>query len=146
MEIDLRSYQLPHDQLDWDLKNPCDDCPFLKSSPFHQGVASSLPVVMEMIEAGAFAHTCHKTDTRPECDGPRTWGGRPKHCAGAILMLLKAGDGKDLQRPLIRAIDEGKIDIKDMAARAKRDSRVFRLKELLRFYLREIKKRMGGLP
>ena len=124
--------------VDWDLKSPCDDCPFLKRSPYHEGVASSLPNYVDSIEAHRFAHTCHKTDARPSVDGPRTWGGRAKHCAGAILMLLKTGNGLDLQLALLQACEDGKLDIHEMTERARRDSSVFTVPELLAFYARKI--------
>jgi len=55
---------LAADDLDWSRTNPCADCPFLKTSPFHQGVAGSIPAVMHSLERGEFGHTCHKTDKR----------------------------------------------------------------------------------
>lgn len=124
--------------LDWDLKSPCDDCPFLRTSPFHEGVAGSIPKTMEAIEAGAFAHTCHKTDCRPSVDGPRTWRGRTKHCAGALMMLLKTGKGLDLQLPLLQSLEQGKWDAKEMTARAKADKRVFTVGQFIAFYAREL--------
>lgn len=120
--------------VDWDLKNPCDDCPFLKASPFHEGVAENLVQTTEAIMAHRFTHTCHKTDSRPSVDGPRTWPGKVKHCAGALLMLLKTGNGLDLQLPLLQAIEAGKFDIKEMTARAKADRSVFTVPGLLKFY------------
>jgi hypothetical protein len=121
--------------VDWDLKSPCSDCPFLRTSPFHEGVAESLQSYMESIDARRFAHTCHKTDPRPKCDGPHTWDGRPKACAGATMMLLKTGAGTDLQLPLLEAAVAGKLDLADMTARANADNRVFKIPELLSFYL-----------
>lgn len=132
------------DDLDWDLKTPCADCPFTKAAPFHEGVAQGLPGVLESIEAGNFSHTCHKTDRRPMCDGPQTWEGRTKHCAGAVLMLLKTGDGKDLQLPLLRAAEAGKLDLHDMTARAKADTKCWTVDGLMRFYLRGIRERMNA--
>lgn len=85
--------------------------------------------------AKPFAHTCHKTDNRQACDGPRNWQGeRPQHCAGALMMLLKTGQGHDLQIPMLNAMQEKKFDIEEMTARAKADDRVFTVRELLRFY------------
>lgn len=128
--------------VDWDLKSPCDDCPFLRTSPFHQGVASAIPKHVEAIQAGAFAHTCHKTDCRPSVDGPKTFKGRAKHCAGALMMLLKTGKGFDLQLPLLQALEQGKFDCRDMLARAKADQRVFTLSQFLAFYERRLGKHL----
>lgn len=49
--------------LDWSMTTPCGDCPFLKSSPFHEGVADSIPAYAEAIESPAcsgsqFATSC----------------------------------------------------------------------------------------
>lgn len=131
-------------ELDWDLQTPCGDCPFRKSSPFHQGVAKGLPLYLEAIDRGKLAHTCHKTDNREECDGPRNWkGDRPKHCAGLILMLLKTGDGKDLQLPLLQAAEAGKLDLARMIELAADSQDIFTLKEMLAFYLKEIQELAG---
>lgn len=126
--------------LRFDLKHPCGDCPFLKSSPFHQGVAKSLPEYIETIEAQNFAHTCHKTDNRKAVDGPRNHDGAPQHCAGSLIMLLR--DRKHwMQRPLVRAMDDGRFDVTGFMAATKGDRRrVFTMKGLLRFYLAELEK------
>jgi len=129
-------------EVGWDLKKPCGDCPFTKAAPFHGGVAQSLVMYFDSIDSGKFAHTCHKTDMRPECDGPHTWKGKPQHCVGALLMLLKTGDGKDLQLPLLQAAEQGKIDLAALVEQAKADDNVFTLNELLEFYLKEIKKQV----
>lgn len=124
----------------YDLRNPCADCPFMKTTPFHQGVAKSIPGLCESIESRSFAHTCHKTDTRPQCDGPvaGTETGKPvQHCVGSLLMLLKTGNGKDLQLPFLQAIEAGKLSVEDvhaLTARAKADPNVFTLRELILFY------------
>ena len=123
--------------VDWSRKHPCGDCPFLRTSPFHWGVAGSLETYASSIDRGIFAHTCHKTDNRKTCDGPRNHDGQAQHCVGAILMLLKTGNGCDLQLPLLQAAEAGKIDIVDMSKRAEQSPQVFTWLEMLRFYLRE---------
>ncbi len=129
--------------VDWDLKTPCNDCPFLRTSPYHEGVAGSLPGYADSIQDHRFAHTCHKTDCRPTVDGPRTFKGTAKHCAGALMMLLKTGNGVDLQVPLLEALQADKWDYKEMETRAQADDRVFRLPELLEFYAIELGKRVA---
>jgi hypothetical protein len=130
----------------WDLRNPCADCPFMKTSPFHQGVAKSIPALCESIESHSFAHTCHKTDYRTKCDGPvagKPTGRAVQECVGSTLMLLKTGQGKDLQLPLLQAMESGKLSddaVRQMTARAKADDSVFTLPELIRFYYRRLKK------
>jgi hypothetical protein len=122
----------------FDLKHPCGDCPFLKSSPFHQGVAKSLPTYIENIEARTFGHTCHKTDNRKACDGPRNHDGPPQHCAGALIMLLN--DKKHwMQKAIVQAMDDKRLDVVGFLAATKADRRrVFTLKGMLRFYLAEL--------
>jgi len=124
--------------LHWDLEQPCNDCPFRKGVPFHKGVCSSLPLYLGEIERGNFAHTCHKTDNRPSCDGPRPENATMQHCAGAIIMLLKTGEGYDLQRPLLKAVDAGKLDLKKMAAIAKGDTKCYTVLELVKFYAKGV--------
>lgn len=127
----------------WDLKSPCDDCPFMRTSPYHGGVAESLPGMAESImERHEFSHSCHKTDCRPSVDGPQTWQGAVKHCAGALMMLLKTGKGLDLQGPLLDAASKGKFDVHEMTRRAKLDGRVFKLNEMMDFYQRAMARRM----
>lgn len=140
------------DDVRWDLRHPCADCPFVKTSPYHEGVAESLATShAAAIMQQRFAHTCHKTDTRETCDGPVSGKetGRPvQHCAGALMMLLKTGAGMDLQLPLLQALDDGKLrgeDLRELTARAKADPAIFTLPQMLRFYEDELAKRCRGL-
>jgi hypothetical protein len=126
------------EELDWSRKNPCGDCPFLNTSPYHGGVASGLKACVEAIKAGNFVHTCHKTDNRPNCDGPRNWKGKIQHCTGAIMMLLRTGKGMDLQLPLMKAAEQGKIDLADMTKRARASKFVFTVPGLIAFYAEEV--------
>lgn len=137
-----KPYPTKFSDLDWSRLNPCNDCPFLKTTPYHGGVAGSLLKYLDTIEDGNFAHTCHKTDNRPACDGPRDFEGeKPQHCAGALLCLTKTGNGKDLQVPLLQAAEAGLLDLKALTARAKLAKFVFTLPEMVRFYLRELSER-----
>jgi hypothetical protein len=82
-------------EIGYKLKTPCNDCPFKKSSPLHEGVMRSLPEYDGYMKSGSFAHTCHKTDSRS--DGyVDNYGGQIQHCAGALIMFknmeLSAGD------------------------------------------------------
>jgi hypothetical protein len=107
--------------LEWDMPSPCNDCPFRRDAPDHLGVVRNVVGYLNAIEDGRFSHTCHKTDNR--ADAPKNWSGRPKHCAGALLFLTRAKC--DLQLPLLEAGQSGKIDLKALAERAKKDDRVF---------------------
>lgn len=133
----------------WDLRNPCADCPFMKTTPFHQGVAKSIPDLVESINDQRFAHTCHKTDTRKACDGPvagKETGKPVQHCIGSILMLLKTGQDKDVQLPFLQAIDSGKLsadDVHALEARAKADPNVFTLRGFIHFYRNKLLAMLG---
>jgi hypothetical protein len=142
MMTDTTAFEIRADEIEWDRPSPCGDCPFLKTSPYHQGVAGSLTAYVESIRGNRFAHTCHKTDNRPACDGPKNHAGKPQHCVGAILMLLKTGNGMDLQLPLLQAAEAGKVDLAARMAQAKAAKNVFTVKELLRFYRTEVAKRL----
>ena len=66
--------------------SPCNDCPFKKNAPFHNGIVKDLPQYIKDMDKGEFAHTCHKTD--PRADGYKEgYAERPQHCVGAIHML-----------------------------------------------------------
>lgn len=136
--VDLSQYRST--EIGYDLKRPCQDCPFTRRAPFHSGVAESIPEYIASIDMGRFSHSCHKTDRRPQCDGPHTWEGKPQHCVGALLMLIKTGDGKDLQLPLLQAAEAGKIDLEALFELAKTDTEVFTLDEMIEFYLKGIRK------
>jgi hypothetical protein len=127
----------------WDKPSPCADCPFLKTTPFHLGVAGSIPSYFESIGNNSFAHTCHKTDNRPACDGPKNHVGKVQHCVGAILMLLKTGKGMDLQLPLLKAAEAGKVDLAARMRQAKKWKNVYTVRELIAFYESELAKRVG---
>jgi hypothetical protein len=135
--------------LDWTRKAPCKDCPFLKSSPYHEGIAERLldygfGSYASGIEAGQFCHTCHKTDNREAVDGPKNYKGeKPQHCYGAIMMMLKSYDQIPIQESLMAAASKGllKPGLLAMARRAKKDGRFFTWREMLSFYAEERRKR-----
>jgi hypothetical protein len=140
--------------LDWDLKRPCADCPFRRSTPFHAGVCSSALNYLRSIEAHNFSHTCHKTDPASDSEQGQAYGGRLKHCVGSLFMLLKTGDGFDLQMPLLQAAEDGKLDIHELARAAEADEECYTLSEFLaacgagleRFAFRLRNRRRGMRP
>ena len=70
----------------WDLKAPCDDCPFKRTTPLHSGVYSSLLDYHNNLMNRIMAHTCHKTD--PRADGyVESYQNKPQHCFGALVMF-----------------------------------------------------------
>ena len=117
--------------VDWDLKSPSSDCPFRKPTPYHGGVASRALLYAEQIRCGRFAHTCHKTDKRSDSETGKAYQGRPKVCAGSLYMLVKTGEGADLQRAVLNAIDAGKLDIKDLDRRARAGRDCYAVREFI---------------
>lgn len=73
--------------LGFKLKAPCADCPFKKTTPFHDGVGASLPELYEgIVDKKTVVHTCHKTD--PRSDGYEdNYQGQIQQCAGFTIML-----------------------------------------------------------
>ncbi len=130
--MSLRSRTLVGEQIAWDMKGPCADCPFRRDAPDHEGVAASIVGYVESIERGEFSHTCHKTDNC--ADGPKNHVGQIQHCGGALHFLVRAKC--DLQLPLLKAAEAGKLDVHAMTRRARRDRRVFgSVRELVTYYL-----------
>lgn len=142
----MSDLKLKIEDLDWSRKSPCKDCPFLKTSKFHEGIASNLIGYGDSFDEHRFMHTCHKTDNNPQCDGAngKYKGEKPQHCAGAILMQLKSGNQVPFQNSLmtasIRGLMGGKNALLYMARRAQKDERVFTWHEMLKFYSDELKK------
>lgn len=77
-------------ELHFDMKAPCDDCPFRRDVPCHDGVGSDLMSIWGKIETGRFAHSCHKTDSRSDgfTGNEKT---KIQHCAGALIMMKNMG-------------------------------------------------------
>ena len=91
------------EQIRWDLKKPCQDCPFKYDTADHAGVARDAHEVIWGLESGNFAHTCHKTDVRSDCP---TAKGPAQHCAGLMIMAKKSNR---VTEPMLRA----GVDIED---------------------------------
>lgn len=111
----------------FDLKAPCSDCPFKKSSGIHEGVAGDLVVYAKKIKEGEFAHTCHKTDVRAGAREGALVNGKVQHCIGAILMCEKSGEG---QLPYLAAWCDKKFELNDLQG----GEDVMTLKEMVKKY------------
>lgn len=82
---------------------PCNDCPFLKSSPL-QGAPDWLEDVMKHHHADPyFTHSCHKTD--PRADG-FVGGKKSRECAGHLMMIINDNDGTPGKGGVYRSIEE----------------------------------------
>lgn len=134
----------PKVTLHYDLKHPCADCPFTRNGPRdHPGVLTSLVGYVELIKTGDLVHSCHKTDSRPACDGNRSNDGKVQHCAGLLQMFAKSDIG--VGRCIMHAIDRG-VELAPLIDRAKANKKVFgSLQQLINHYLGGIRKRMRAM-
>lgn len=74
---------------------PCNDCPFMKSSPLAGAPDWLQDVMMMHAKDEFFSHTCHKTD--PNADG-YVGGKKKRECKGHLMMIMNDFDktpGKD---------------------------------------------------
>lgn len=102
---------IQHKEIGFELNAPCADCPFRRSTEFHEGVMKSLPEYVTKMESGEFSHSCHKTDPRSDSEGAKPVNGRIQHCVGAILMCEKSGNG---QMPYLTAFVKGDLNIDEL--------------------------------
>lgn len=81
---------------------PCNDCPFMKSSPL-AGAPDWLTDVMKFHYSNKyFEHTCHKTDSN--ADG--YIGGKKRECRGHLQMIMNESDGTPGQGGVYNNIKE----------------------------------------
>ena len=106
-------------EVGYDLKTPCNDCPFRTDADFHSGIIKSLPDLAENYKKDWFMHSCHKTD--PRADGYKEMvNGKTQHCVGSIIMNLKEKD--DITFPMVIY---GKIDKETYAPKLDMSAPVF---------------------
>lgn len=82
--------ELSRSEVKFNLRRACKDCPFRRSTPHHEGVASDLINLHGQIEKGGFLHSCHKTDPRSDGYVPG-YKGPVSHCAGSLMMIKNMG-------------------------------------------------------
>jgi hypothetical protein len=85
----MSSKVIDHSTLRYDLKKPCKDCPFLKTTRFHEGIYNSLPELVSAADRGLMCHTCHKTDPDSDSKEGTSYTGPLQHCAGLLVMMSK---------------------------------------------------------
>ncbi len=80
-------------EMRFDLRSPCDDCPFRTNAPMHEGIIAELTSKIDSLLDDGLVHSCHKTDPRADCEAhKRAPKGSPvQHCAGALIMMEKMG-------------------------------------------------------
>lgn len=114
-------------KIGYKVKTPCNDCPFRKSAPLHNGVMKDLPEYHKRLKAGSFGHSCHKTDART--DGfVNEYNGEIQHCMGVLSMFKKMDEATDpdalvdensadyypMQHGLIHAMFKGGVKYDDI--------------------------------
>lgn len=120
----------------FDLKKPCKDCPFLKTTPYHEGIADDLPNLWVSIEAGKAMHSCHKTDPRSDSPEGQRYKGPLQHCAGLLTMM--SNDVRLMCNPQRAAFHSGK-----WTGEMDHSAPVYSsFREMLKFYYDEAKKRL----
>lgn len=124
---------MPIDEVGFDLKAPCDDCPFTKNAPPHEGVLAAFPKYWAEIKRGMFAHTCHKTDFRSDSKTHKFVKGKTQHCVGMIWMCENSDK---TQLPYLNAWAKKKFKFEDLKGK----ERAFTWSEFLAFYKAYAKK------
>src|SRR5687768_3146507 len=99
LELALKKYHEQFDGLNdaqiaaglqFDLRAPCRDCPFKRTTKPHPGVARYLPAVIAQLMGGDTSHSCHQTDPRADSPIGRKHTGPIQHCAGFMIAAQNA--------------------------------------------------------
>lgn len=75
-------------EMAFDMKKPCDSCPFRKDVPLI-GAPDWVLDVAKGFAAKSLSHSCHKSD--PNADG-FVGGKRKQHCIGILGVMKNMGD------------------------------------------------------
>jgi len=92
------------ERMAFDMKKPCDSCPFLKTVPLDGAPDWALDVARGFW-AKSITHSCHKSD--PNADG-FVGVKRTQHCIG-ILGVMK-NTGNIYSQDAVRALVTGELD------------------------------------
>lgn len=78
--------------MDYDMKKPCDACPFKRGTPLTLREGRVEEIVNNMLASDGGAFPCHKTIEHSE-DDDESFTELPncKHCAGALIFAEKHG-------------------------------------------------------
>ena len=93
-------------ELRYDLKKPCNECPFRAGAKYHEGVTANLMLYHGRMEQGTLVFTCHKTDRRSDSPIGKKFRGKIQHCGGLLTMMAK--DVSMLGMHQCRAMESGK--------------------------------------
>lgn len=110
-------------ELKFDMKKPCDTCPFKKGTD-NYGAADWFIDVCNGIMRGELNHTCHKSD--PKADGYK--GAKEiQHCTGFLGMMKNSR--MMLSSEVKNAIDSGLLDLTKIPTHG-----IYTLREFLTAY------------
>lgn len=93
--------------MSFDLKTPCDACPFLKNSPIRLTSARASEIADYMLLPHGSTFPCHKTVKYCGAEGSRCAPGtckgheeidKAQHCAGALIFAEKNGNQTQMMR------------------------------------------------
>lgn len=132
----MKFVEITSADIEFKMMAPCEDCPFKRSTKKHSGVAGALMEYHSNMEAGTFAHTCHKTDVRADSVHGRRHQGKPQHCGGALALMKN--DPTCTSNLVINMIARRKINPKKI----KTDGVYASFREMVRDYARWMKSGM----
>lgn len=89
--------------MDYDMKKPCECCPFRRGTAMRLTVGRVREVVGGMLRSNGGEFPCHRTiehltDDHGEDAGFREKNGKGKHCAGALIFAEKNGAATQMMR------------------------------------------------
>lgn len=85
----------------YDLKKPCDNCPFLKVGGVRLSERRVEEIAHTMLDWGGGSFPCHKTTIDVEDDeglGDRASGPKTQQCAGGLIFMEKNENRNQLAR------------------------------------------------
>jgi hypothetical protein len=87
----------------FDLKKPCDNCPFLRKGGIRLQRERVLEIANGMLDSQGITFPCHKTTVDSENeDGDLVATAKSKHCAGALIFSEKQGSHTQMMRIMER--------------------------------------------
>lgn len=81
----------------YDLKKPCQNCPFLKGTPMRLLPERAKEVLDNMLSYNGGYFACHKT-TESDEEGDAQATTNSSHCAGALIFAEKQGNATQMMR------------------------------------------------
>lgn len=89
--------------MDYDMKKPCESCPFRRGTPMRLTTSRVRDVVGGMLKSNGGEFPCHKTienleDDHGEDAGFREKNGKGKHCCGALIFAEKNRTSTQMMR------------------------------------------------